>query len=61
VTSSFGNAERPGDVERIALTARALEYVADHDLDGDGHVDRRDVSLAHVTLFQRPGPGRSRP
>jgi hypothetical protein len=58
VTTSWGNAEHPGDVERIALTARALAYVPDHDLDGDGHVDRRDVSLAHVLLFQRPGPGR---
>jgi uncharacterized protein (TIGR03790 family) len=58
VTSSWGRAERPGDVEQIALTARALAYVPHHDLDGDGHVDRRDVSLAHVTLFQRPGPGR---
>lgn len=61
VTSSWGSAERPGDVEQIALTARALEYVAHHDLDGDGRVDRRDVSLAHVTLFQRPGPGRRPP
>jgi uncharacterized protein (TIGR03790 family) len=60
VTSSFGRAERPGDVERIALTARDLRYVADHDLDGDGLVDRRDVSLAHVLLFQRPGPGRGK-
>jgi hypothetical protein len=60
VTTSWGSAERPGDVEQIALTARALEYVPHHDLDGDGHVDRRDVSLAHVTLVQRPGPGRGR-
>jgi hypothetical protein len=58
VTSSFGNPEQPGDVERIALTARALTNLPDHDLDGDGLVDRRDVSLAHVMLFQRPGPGR---
>jgi len=57
VTTSFGRAERPGDVERIALTAKALAYDPHHDLDGDGRVDRRDVSLAHVTLFQRPGPG----
>jgi uncharacterized protein (TIGR03790 family) len=60
VTTSWGNAARPGDVEQIAVTARALAYVPHHDLDGDGRVDRRDVSLAHVTLFHRPGPGRGR-
>jgi uncharacterized protein (TIGR03790 family) len=57
VTTSWGRAERPGDVEQIAISARDFERVANHDLDGDGKVDVRDVSLAYVLLFQRPGPG----
>jgi uncharacterized protein (TIGR03790 family) len=57
VSTSWGLPDRPGDVERIALTARAFGYDADQDLDGDGKVDVRDVSLAYVMLLQRPGPG----
>ena len=57
VTTSWGRAERPGDVEQIALSAQNFERVPDHDLDGNGKVDVRDVSLAYVLLFQRPGPG----
>ena len=57
VTTSWGRADRPGDVEQIALSARAFDHVPHHDLDGNGKVDERDVSLAYVLLFQRPGPG----
>jgi len=57
VTTSWGRAEKPGDVEQIALSARDFERVPHHDLDGNGKVDVRDVSLAYVLLFQRPGPG----
>jgi len=59
VTTSFGRifpvAER-GDVEWIALTARSGPYDPDHDLDGDGVVDERDVAIAQIGLFRRPGP-----
>jgi uncharacterized protein (TIGR03790 family) len=57
VSSSWGQVERPGDVEQIAITARAFGYVPQQDLDGNGKVDERDVSLAYVGLYQRPGPG----
>jgi uncharacterized protein (TIGR03790 family) len=60
VTTSWGRADRPGDVERIALAAQAFEHVPDYDLDGDGKVTKRDVSLAQVTVFLRPGPGAKR-
>lgn len=59
VTTSFGRifpvADR-GDVEWIALTARSGPYDPDHDLDGDGVVDERDVAIAQIGLFRRPGP-----
>jgi uncharacterized protein (TIGR03790 family) len=57
VTSSWGLVQKPGDLEQIALSARAFERVPDRDLNGDGKVDLRDVGLAQVMLFQRPGPG----
>jgi uncharacterized protein (TIGR03790 family) len=38
----LGSAEHPGDVEQIAHRPRARTL--HHDLDGDGRVDRRDVS-----------------
>jgi uncharacterized protein (TIGR03790 family) len=60
VTTSWGETfprgER-GDVEWIALTAKNGPYDPDHDLDGDGVVDERDVSIAQIQLFQAPGPG----
>jgi uncharacterized protein (TIGR03790 family) len=58
VTTSWGLADKPGDVEQIALAARDFRRVPDYDLDGDGKVDVRDVSLAQALVFQRPGPGR---
>jgi uncharacterized protein (TIGR03790 family) len=57
VTSSFGRADKPGDLERIAIAAQEFRYVPDYDLDGDGKVNIRDVSLGQITVFQRPGPG----
>jgi uncharacterized protein (TIGR03790 family) len=57
VTTSWARTDAPGDIERIALAAQAYDYVADYDIDGDGKVNIRDVSLAQVTVFQRPGPG----
>jgi hypothetical protein len=53
---SFPRSER-GDIEWIALSARDEVYVEDHDLDGDGRVDARDVSIAQIQLFSPPGPG----
>lgn len=60
VTTSFGRAARPGDIEKIALTAQRFGYDADHDLDGDGKVNERDVSMAQVYVGQPPGPGAPR-
>jgi hypothetical protein len=60
VTTSFGQTfprSDRGDVEWIALSARDAIYVEDHDLDGDGRVDARDVSIAQIGLFSPPGPG----
>jgi hypothetical protein len=53
---TFPRSER-GDVEWIALTAKNGPYDPDHDLDGDGRVDARDVSMAQIQLFHEPGPG----
>jgi uncharacterized protein (TIGR03790 family) len=61
VTTSWGRADRPGDVERIAIAAQEFASIPDYDLDGDGKVTKRDVSLAQVTAFLRPGPGAKRP
>ena len=54
---SFPLSER-GDVEMIALSARDGLHIADHDLDGDGKVNQRDISIAQLQLFMAPGPGR---
>lgn len=65
VTTSFGRifpVSARGDVEWIALTARNGPYDPDHDLDGDGFVNDRDVAIAQIGLFRAPGPSRrSRP
>ena len=45
-----------GDLEAIALTARNGPHNPDHDLDGDGRVDQRDLALAQLWLFRSPGP-----
>ncbi|MBW2696053.1 MAG: TIGR03790 family protein [Deltaproteobacteria bacterium] len=60
VTTSWGRSfprSQRGDIEWIALSARDADYNEDHDLDGDGQVNQRDVSLAQLQLFMRPGPG----
>ena len=59
VTTSWGETfprSLRGDVEAIALTARDGRYEADHDLDGDGRVDERDISISQMQLFMPPGP-----
>jgi uncharacterized protein (TIGR03790 family) len=53
VTTSWG-ANPPGDIERIR--ASAGRFVPDHDLNGDGRVDARDVSIAMLSAFLPPGP-----
>ena len=44
-----------GDLEAITLTARGGHYDPDHDLDGDGRVDERDLVIAQLGLFRPPG------
>jgi uncharacterized protein (TIGR03790 family) len=56
VTTSWGRSEPAGDIETIAITAQRFGYDPHQDLDGDGKVNVRDVSLAQVYLGQRPGP-----
>lgn len=59
VTTSWGEIYplgARGDVEWIALTARNGPYDPDHDLDGDGEVNERDISIAQLQLFLAPGP-----
>jgi hypothetical protein len=48
--------DQRGDLEIIALTARNGPFDPDHDLDGDGRVGGRDLALAQLWLFRRPGP-----
>ncbi len=45
-----------GDLEAIVLTARNGPHDPNHDLDGDGRVDERDLALAQLWLFRPPGP-----
>lgn len=45
-----------GDLEEIALTVRSGPHDPNHDLDGDGSVDERDLALAQLWLFRGPGP-----
>jgi len=59
VTTSWGFSfplKERGDIEWIALTATNGPYDPNHDLDGDGKVDRLDVSIAQLFLFLPPGP-----
>ena len=62
VTTSWGASFpslRRGDIESIALIQSRGEYSEDHDLDGNGVVDERDLSIAQLYLFLPPGPGRA--
>ena len=52
--------DQRGDLEIIALTARNGPFDPDHDLDGDGRVDDRDLALAQLWLFRKPGPSATR-
>lgn len=59
ITTSWGETfprSARGDLEAIALTAKNGRYDANHDLDGDGRVDERDVSISQLQLFMPPGP-----
>lgn len=47
--------DRRGDLEAISLTARNGPYDVNHDLDGDGRVDERDVVRAQLWLDRTPG------
>ncbi len=61
VTTSWGESfprGARGDIEWIALTASNGPYDPNYDLDGDGSVDARDVSIAQLSLFRAPGPSR---
>jgi hypothetical protein len=63
VDTSWGRiypVDQRGDLESIALTARNGPFDPDHDLDGDGVVDDRDLALAQLWLFRRPGPSGAR-
>jgi uncharacterized protein (TIGR03790 family) len=52
--------EEPGvalaDLRRIERSALTGLYVPDHDLDGDGQVDARDLGIAQLYLHLAPGP-----
>jgi uncharacterized protein (TIGR03790 family) len=59
VTTSWGVTfplEMRGDVEWIALSAKNGSHEPSHDLDGDGEVTDRDISMAQLFLFLPPGP-----
>ena len=59
ITTSWGETfprSTRGDLEAIALSARKGAYDSNHDLDGDGRVDERDVSISQLQLFMPPGP-----
>lgn len=47
--------DQRGDLEAISLTIRNGPPDPDHDLDGDGQVDERDLVHAQLWLFRSPG------
>jgi hypothetical protein len=64
VDTSFGAIypiDRRGDLESISLTALNGPYDEDHDLDGNGSVDERDLVLTQLWLFRTPGRPALRP
>lgn len=50
--SSLGH----GDIGRLMRSIDAGFYIPNHDLDGDGAVDRRDLAIAELSLYLAPGP-----
>jgi hypothetical protein len=63
VTTSWGAIyplTKRGDVEWIAIAAQNGPYDENFDLDGDGEIDARDVSISHLNLFLPPGPSATR-
>ena len=59
VTTSWGQSfprQDRGDIEAIALSLQRSEYDSDHDLDGNGLVDERDLSIAQLYLLMPIGP-----
>jgi uncharacterized protein (TIGR03790 family) len=45
-----------GDIGRLLRSIDAGFYIPNHDLDGDGVVDRRDLAIAELNLHLPPGP-----
>jgi uncharacterized protein (TIGR03790 family) len=45
-----------GDIGRLLRSIEAGFYIPNHDLDGDGKVDRRDLAIAELNLHLPPGP-----
>ncbi len=47
--------DQRGDLESITLSARSEFYDPNHDLDGDGEVNERDLLIARLALYRAPG------
>ena len=47
--------DQRGDLEAITLSARSGFYDPNHDLDGDGEVNERDLLIARLALNRAPG------
>lgn len=47
--------DQRGDLEAITLSARSGFYDPNHDLDGDGEVNDRDLLIARLALNRAPG------
>ncbi len=47
--------DQRGDLEAVTLTARNGPYDPDHDFDGDGRVDERDLLRVQLSLSRPPG------
>lgn len=47
--------DQRGDLEAVTLTARNGPYDPDHDFDGDGRVDERDLIHLQLALSRPPG------
>jgi len=47
--------DQRGDLEAITLSARSGFYDPNHDLDGDGEINERDLFIARLALHRAPG------